>query len=132
MVEMVEVIVPKNIRIFDDYDTNLVIPAGKSTPVTDRQLRALTLRYALLEGRLRVSKGTVTFPYKDCVIVIHGVPEGNASIEYHYPERGVEVKTFDMQTTVQKAAANKATKTSKKKAVKKPKKSTIKKSRKRK
>jgi len=129
MVESVEVVVPKNIRFFSDYDTDLEISAGRAVRVSERQLRALTLRYALLEGRLRVAKGTVTFPFKDSVIVIHGIPEGNTSIEYHHPERGVEVKTFDMETTAQKIAAAEK---KKKKTIRKPGKRKPKKSRKRK
>ena len=127
MEEMVEVIVPKNIRIFNDYDTDLVITAGAPVPVTERQLRALTLRYALLEGKLRVAKGTVTFPFKDSTVIIHGEPEGNTQIEFHNPERGVEIKTFDMRTTIQKVADAKIAEKPAKKHVKKPVKKPVKK-----
>jgi len=83
--QLVEVIVPKNWRVVEDYETDLrdqrALVAGRTHTLNERQLRSLGLRGALLEGRLRVTKGIVKFPYKNSMVVVEGKPGGNTTLE---------------------------------------------------
>ena len=98
--QMIEVIVPRNFRIVDDYATDLrganALVAGQTRMLNERQLRSLGLRAALLGGQLRVTKGTVKFPYKNSMVVIEGIPGGNTTLEMR--EVGGTVHVKDLQT----------------------------------
>jgi hypothetical protein len=79
------VMVPRNIRVFSDTETDLDLTSGRVYPITERQMRSGSIRAALMDGRLRAVAGEIQFPFKDSVIVIKGIEGGNTYIEWNTP-----------------------------------------------
>ena len=97
------VLCPKNIRVFTDTNTDLDIAAGSPQVITERQLRSLTIRAGLFDGRLRVLRGHVEFALKDSTIIVDGAePDGNIFITIIGPDQSEWEKNFLTDLTTKK------------------------------
>ena len=76
----VKVIVPPNIRVFSDPDSDVDLFSGHTFVLTPRQLRSITLRGALRDGRVRIIEGRVEFPLRGGKITVEGMPSGNTFV----------------------------------------------------
>ena len=115
---MLKVIVPGNIRIVEDSNTDLQLISGEEYELNERQLRSLPLRFALIDGRLRVTEGEVTFPFRNSYVEIIGKPGGNETIIYR---NGDEAKVVPFDPKYFETAKKIANLRARPKAKKKPK-----------
>jgi hypothetical protein len=100
--ETIKVIVPPNVRIIRDYDTDLVLTSGEEHTIIPRNLRSATLRSAFLQGRIRITQGTAKFPFKGSIVTAIGIPGGNTTVEI---SSDLGTYTFDLATQKKMAAA---------------------------
>ena len=67
---MIQIKLRKNLRIFDNYDTDFYIKAGEVKELNDRLLKSYSIKSALMRGDLILVDGDIEFKFKDSLFKV--------------------------------------------------------------